>query len=342
MICPKCGFDQPESPECLRCGVIISRYRGPVLGASSRPATLPQTAEPGDAPMMAGPPPPLPPPAAAGTLYGGPPPALAAAGGGTVYGGAMPGPGASTFGQPSRPAFRGTFESGKILSETLSIYFSNFFPFLLLTALALSPMFAALFLVVSAAATQDPNAAITSLGLLLLSGVACWQLATASITYGVFQQMRGADASIGDCLSKGLSSLLSVIGVVFVQTLGILLGLIACIAPGVILALRWTVSIPVAVEERPGVFETLRRSSSLTDGYRGAIFGVLFVINFLTNIVDRILGVAVKEPMITLTISAGVIVLGIGLTATATAVMYYRLRSIKESIDVDQIASVFA
>jgi hypothetical protein len=35
-------------------------------------------------------------------------------------------------------------------------------------------------------------------------------------------------------------------------------------------------------------------------------------------------------------------VLSTGLSATATAVMYYRLRSIKESIDVDQIASVFA
>lgn len=254
----------------------------------------------------------------------------------------MPGSATPALGQPSRPAFRGTFESGKILSETLSIYFSNFVPFLLLTAVALAPMFGSLFLLVNAAARQDKNAILSSLVFLVLSAIACWQLATASITYGVFQQMRGADASIGDCLGKGLSSLLPVIGVVFVQTLGILVGLMACIVPGVILALRWTVSIPVAVEERPGVFETLRRSSSLTDGYRGAIFGVLFVINFLTNMVDRIVGIAVKDPMTILFITGGTAVLGIGLTGTATAVMYYRLRSIKESIDVDQIASVFA
>jgi hypothetical protein len=31
----------------------------------------------------------------------------------------------------------------------------------------------------------------------------------------------------------------------------------------------------------------------------------------------------------------------VGLSATASAVLYYRLRGIKESIDVDQIASVF-
>jgi len=32
----------------------------------------------------------------------------------------------------------------------------------------------------------------------------------------------------------------------------------------------------------------------------------------------------------------------VGLSATGSAVMYYRLRSLRESIDVDQIASVFA
>ena len=34
-------------------------------------------------------------------------------------------------------------------------------------------------------------------------------------------------------------------------------------------------------------------------------------------------------------------VLTTGLLATGSAVMYYRLRSVKESVDVDQISSVF-
>ena len=37
MICPKCGFEQPESLECARCGIIVSRYKGPVLGAAPVP-----------------------------------------------------------------------------------------------------------------------------------------------------------------------------------------------------------------------------------------------------------------------------------------------------------------
>jgi hypothetical protein len=26
MTCPKCGFDQPESPECVRCGIFVAKF----------------------------------------------------------------------------------------------------------------------------------------------------------------------------------------------------------------------------------------------------------------------------------------------------------------------------
>jgi hypothetical protein len=125
--------------------------------------------------------------------------------------------------------------------------------------------------------------------------------------------------------------------------LGIFAGILACIVPGILLALRWSVSVPAAVEERHGAFEALRRSTYLTDGYRGTIFGILFVLNIVSQGASRVLDLALREDPSSLLMALGaVIVLGAGLSATATAVMYYRLRSIKESIDVDQIASVFA
>jgi hypothetical protein len=27
MICPKCGFEQEQSPECIKCGIIIEKYQ---------------------------------------------------------------------------------------------------------------------------------------------------------------------------------------------------------------------------------------------------------------------------------------------------------------------------
>jgi thiol-disulfide isomerase/thioredoxin len=34
MICPKCGREQPEAPECERCGIVVARYRQHAAGAS--------------------------------------------------------------------------------------------------------------------------------------------------------------------------------------------------------------------------------------------------------------------------------------------------------------------
>ncbi len=352
MICPKCGFEQPDSLECGRCGIVISRYRGPVVGAAvpAPPAFTPA------APLLS-PPSPTAPAAlgVGGSLYSGPEPALAAAGG-TFYDGPAPvaaGGGTMFTGSMAdgpiaaagRPSFRvqGTFEVGKVLSESFSIYFSNFLPFFLLTALILSPMLVSMGMLAGSADGSDMGLALASLGLLVLSAVFCPQLATASITYGVFQQMRGRDATIGDCLGKGLSSLFPVLGLVIVQGLGIIAGVLALVIPGIILALRWSVSVPAAIEERPGVLGALRRSSYLTDGYKWTIFCILFVLNFMSQGIDKVLELALAGNQSAYLLAMGTTtVLSTGLSATATAVMYYRLRSIKESIDVDQIASVFA
>lgn len=359
MICPKCGFEQPESAECMRCGIVISRYKGPVLGQAGPPPVPPAFLPPPKAVMP--PPPPLaegvpvfggprPPATGGGSVYGGQSMSPAVAGGGTLYDGPMPPPpGGTVYGAagtlaPVNAGFvaRGTFESGKILGEAFSIYFSNFLPFVLLTAVALAPMFVTMAMLTGAAAEQDMQLLITSLGLLVLSVVFCPQIATASITYGVFQQMRGRDASIGDCLGKGLSALFPVLGLAIVGGLGILVGAVFCFIPGIILYVCWAVSVPTAVEERPGIIESLRRSAYLTEGYRWPVFGVLLVLNFLSQGLTQVADLALAENQNASFIATAVIsVLSVGLTATAQSVMYYRLRSIKESVDVDQIASVF-
>lgn len=348
MICPKCGFEQPDSPECMRCGIIISRYKRSMLDPSP---VIPA------APVAPAPPPPPLPVESMGTVYGDPAPALAGggtlyagplpaeAGGGTVYGGTVYGGPASAPATTSRSGLVKKLEVGKVLSETFSIYFSNFIPFALLTVLALSPLYLLQAYLTSISGSADAARAEASLSLILvgLSAFLCPYIATASITYGVFQQMRGRDTSIVDCLSRGLSCLLPVLLLAIVQGFAILIGLALCIVPGILWALKWAVSVPAAVEEDAGIGTAMERSSYLTDGYRGDIFGVLFVLNFLSGGISLVLELATAKDAVLLLVVNGVKdMVFVGLSATATAVMYYRLRSIKESIDVDQISSVFA
>jgi hypothetical protein len=173
----------------------------------------------------------------------------------------------------------------------------------------------------------------------------CAPVATAAITYGVYQQMRGASPSISACLQVGLSTLFPLVGLAIVQGLGIFLGLLACVIPAIILTVRWAVAVPAKVEERVSVSDALSRSTFLTEGYRWQVFGVLVIIGAI-NIgltIVLVLIFAAKTQSGGFQFAASLLsIVTTGLSATASAVMYYRLRGVKEGIDVDQISSVFA
>ena len=357
MICPKCGFEQPESPECMRCGVIVGRYRGAAVDPPPPPPPAPVAS-----PVFAEPAPAL---AGGGTVYGGPAP-----GGGTVYQG--PPPGSPAPAAPPVFAVTQKLRVGETLSDSFRIYFRNVIPFTILTAVAYSPIFLGAGLLTREVAKSPSGAggdALVTLVTLLL----CIPISTAAITYGVFQEMRGRETSLGSCLRVGLSSLLPVLSVAFLQFLIVFGAVIATFIPGILvigsvadggtrssvalsimlvallfslgfvpalmLWLKYYIAVPAAVEERPSAVEALRRSAFLTAGQRGRIFGILLVLMVLSFGVN--LGAAlvpgagaVLGPLLSLVMT--------GLFATTCAVVYYRLRSFHESIDVDQIASVFA
>jgi len=337
MICPKCGFEQPESPECARCGVIVSRYKGSAVSAP--------------------PPLPLPPPAPrASPVFAEPAPALAA--GGTVYQGPPPGspapaapPGAARGGFTPAVAVTRSLGVGETLGESFSIFFRNFIPFTILTAVAYSPIFLGAGFLTREVAKDSSGAggeALVTLVTLLL----CIPISTAAITYGVFQEMRGRETSLGSCLRVGLSSLLPVLSVAFLQILIVFGAVIATFVPGTLviegvaaggtrsseawsfillallfslgfvpalmLWLKYYIAVPAAVEERPGAVEALRRSAFLTVGQRGRIFGILLVLmalNLGVNLGAALVpgGGAVLGPLLSLVMT--------GLFATTCAVI---------------------
>ena len=88
MICPKCGFDQPDGGlECPRCGVVFSRYKTAAAPGLARPlAPWTQTA-------------PITPPSAE-QLYSGPEPDWPAHGGQAASTAAPPAAGGGTASEP--------------------------------------------------------------------------------------------------------------------------------------------------------------------------------------------------------------------------------------------------
>jgi hypothetical protein len=218
---------------------------------------------------------------------------------------------------------------------------------------------------------------VSSALVMLLTLMLSIPISTAAITYGVFQQMRGRETSLVDCIRVGLSSLLPVLSVAFLQIVAIFGAVLLTVVPVALLMggavaaagkstgpgggcgvfmillpillccyifptmvwLKLFVAVPAAVEERPGPLNALRRSSFLTAGQRWPIFGtvlILGILNMGVNLVAGFVPVAGKVigPLLALVMC--------GILSASCAVVYYRLRSSTESIDVDQISSVFA
>src|SRR6476660_3392905 len=201
MICPTCGFEQPDGGTgCLRCGIVFARYR-------PSPSDVPA---PPDGPIEPGPPPFAAAPAA--TLYGGPLPPV------------TPPP---PFAPGLLSGYR--FEMGAVFAETFRTYFANFLPFVVLSLVIYSPILVWTLLTMREV-TSRPHPLQT--GVVALLGVVCGPLTTAAVTFGVFQQMRGRDTSLGECLQVGLANLLPVLGVALLQGVVIGLGLTFCVIPG--------------------------------------------------------------------------------------------------------------
>ncbi len=177
-------------------------------------------------------------------------------------------------------------DTGELLDRTFSLYRTHFSLFVGIVAL---PNLASLAVqLVAAVERAAPGAAAISEAL----GNLFWVLAAAAVAMiagaasqaatvvAVSQTYLDRPTSIGDAFSRVKDRIPLVVGLSIVMGLGVGLGFVFLIVPGVILALMWSLAVPVAILEDKGVGDSLSRSSQLTKGNRGRIFVIwlLFVV----------------------------------------------------------------
>lgn len=235
------------------------------------------------------------------------------------------------------------FRVGEVFARSLRVLFANFLSFIAISFIVTLPVSAYDLweaFVIDSAGEPSP---LAGMGIRIL-GVVLGPLATGAITYGVFQQLRGQRASFGQCLAIGFRRMFPVLLVALCVGLAVALGFIALIVPGLILMTMYWVAIPVAVVERVGVNGSTTRSGFLTKGSRWKILGLALLLGLVQVGVGATVGFVAGMTQSMLVLTAAVIVIsvvGTAWQASAQAVSYYVLRSMKEMIDVDQIASVF-
>ncbi|NQW01074.1 MAG: hypothetical protein HQ483_15315 [Rhodospirillales bacterium] len=203
--------------------------------------------------------------------------------------------------QPDASPPMGEFRIGRVISQSFSVLFRNFIPFITLALIIISPKLIYALLQGSGAFSgySEQDLSIMSGGIEVL-GFFLGLLLSAALVFGTYQDLRGRPASIGEILRRGLPMVLPVIGVAIVQMLAGILGFILLIIPGFIVMTMYMVAVPAAVVERKGVLASLSRSAALTKGSRWRVFGA-FVVMFLINVLvllafTTVLGISFPPP----------------------------------------------
>ncbi|MFI4936446.1 MAG: hypothetical protein ACHP7N_17695 [Caulobacterales bacterium] len=259
----------------------------------------------------------------------------------------------------------GVFDIGRVLQRLFGVLGRNFIEFLMLSMLLVGAPTVVLGLVqlsYFARLIAPLGPAILPLGLAtgliaIVVSVSANAVLQGAVIHGTVSDLAGKRATFGECVGTGLRYLLPLVGIGIVSSIGVGIGVVLLIVPGVLLALAWCVAAPVQVIERRGVFGAFDRSAELTRNHRGSIFGLMviyFVVQLvLTSVVTgALLGSAFSltnlaardsdTQSIVVTISNFIVQTATGLIGAAgVASVYYELRQIKEGVGAEQLAAVF-
>ncbi|OXE37658.1 MAG: hypothetical protein CGW95_00325 [Phenylobacterium zucineum] len=105
--------------------------------------------------------------------------------------------------------------------------------------------------------------------------------------------LAGHKTSLREDLNFGFRNALPMFGLMVLLTLAYLAGFLLLVVPGIMMALAFSVALPVALMERTGVFGAFRRSRDLTRNNRWRILGLFLIFSFANiavSLIIRILG----------------------------------------------------
>lgn len=247
---------------------------------------------------------------------------------------------------------------GSILSETFSIFAANFVKVMILAfggaflGFIVNSLFLGFGVAVGTAEPDIANMNAFWVGTLFstLIGMVIYGLVTALLVLLAYDAKRGKSNSIGTYFMVALPAVIPIAIMMVIVTILASLGALA-----LFIGMFWVYAVfyvmaPAAVIERAG-FGALRRSAQLTKEYRWPIVGLFIVLIIVTLLVQVVAGflVAMLAGLATSLIGQTIVgalfallgAIGYAIAGIAIALVYARLREIKEGVEVSEIAKVF-
>lgn len=260
------------------------------------------------------------------------------------------------------------FDMGRVINRTFGAIRNNFFNFMLASILIMGlPTFViGLWPILLGSGGMFDGDAINSSFMVgvMITGVLSLIIVMigsvilqGALMFGAIEDFNGRKATFGECISVAVKYFFPLFGLGILVVLGILLGYLLLIIPGIILTLGWLVAVPVLIVEDKTVTESISRSWELTNGYKGWIFLLMVIYIILGAVIGGVFGlfIGIAGDPATIMLEGGtptfffVNALFSGLSqavttmisATGVAAIYYEIRQIKEGIGAESLAEVF-
>lgn len=137
------------------------------------------------------------------------------------------------------------------------------------------------------------------------------------------------DQSVGQLFSRVMPVLGTLILAAILAGIGIGIGFVLLIVPGLVLLTFWSVIAPVILLEKADVIKAFKRSTALVKDHFFAVLGVIvlfFLIGFGVSILLGAIGVAAGDEVRALLAYVGRVITA-PLAALASAVLYFELKA---------------
>jgi len=225
--------------------------------------------------------------------------------------------------QPAPGPARGQpISVGKVIGDAFSLYGSNFLP---LIGVGFVIFF--LFGIVTGFLTDEGGFVLQFIATILeLIATAIYTGFVVKLVQDVRDGRR--DSTVGELISAAMPAIggLIIFGLLF--GLGVGIGLILLIIPGLYLMTIWAVGSPAIVVERRGVIEAFGRSHELVKGQAWTVFGVIVCV-FLIRIAAVLIAAAIGGAIggVAGAIIVGILVLALfaPIQALTSSVLFFEL-----------------
>jgi hypothetical protein len=175
-------------------------------------------------------------------------------------------------------------------------------------------------------------------------------LATAAVTKAVAGEYLGRSLSWQEAIAGARAHLGALLGASILIAIGVGIGFILLIIPGLVLLVSWALAVPAIVVEDLGATEGIGRSWSLVGGRRWPILGVFVVLYIVLFIVSALLGLLINglffsglgsraSVLVSGLVSTAAQVVTAPLLAIGITVVYFDQRVRKEGFDIELLAN---